>query len=99
MLTQVLAILLAVVVALFLATVFLVRKIGSAKHSLPLTAEWIDELSIDRYRPMMRLLDSRELDLLRAWNANCARNGASCFAAIYNAFRRISGASARRSRF
>ena len=31
-----------------------------------MTADWIDELSIDRYRPMQRLLDTAELDFLRA---------------------------------
>jgi hypothetical protein len=31
-----------------------------------LTAEWIDELSSDRYRPMMRLLDPGEIDFLRS---------------------------------
>jgi len=28
------------------------------------TAEWIDELSIERYRPMMRLLDGEDLEFL-----------------------------------
>ncbi|MCX6628729.1 MAG: hypothetical protein NTW28_14005, partial [Candidatus Solibacter sp.] len=30
------------------------------------TAEWIDELSTDRYRPMMRLLDSGDIEFLRS---------------------------------
>ena len=49
-----------------LATVALLRKLNSANHSLPVTAEWIDELSTDRYRPMMRLLDSRDIEFLRS---------------------------------
>lgn len=28
--------------------------------------KWIDELSVDRYRPMMRLLDRADFDFLRA---------------------------------
>jgi hypothetical protein len=33
---------------------------------LPLTAEWTEGLSIDRYRPMLRLLDEEEVQFLRA---------------------------------
>jgi hypothetical protein len=55
-----------VLVALILATVAVLRKMGSSKHMLPVTAEWIDDLSTDRYRPMMRLLDSRDIEFLRA---------------------------------
>jgi hypothetical protein len=46
--------------------VVLVRSLGSAGHSLPVTAEWIDELSTERYRPMLRLLDAGDLDFLRS---------------------------------
>src|ERR1022692_3495604 len=49
-----------------LATVALLRKLASANRSLPVTAEWIDQLSTDRYRPAMRLLDSRDIDFLRS---------------------------------
>jgi len=52
---------LALAVALFL----LVRRVAFNGSSLPLTAEWIDELSIERYRPMMRLLDGDDLEFLR----------------------------------
>jgi hypothetical protein len=48
-------------VALFL----LVRKMAVESGSLPVTAEWIDELSIERYRPMMRLLDGGDIAFLR----------------------------------
>ena len=34
--------------------------------SLPVTAEWIDELSIERYRPMLRLLEEEDLEYLRS---------------------------------
>jgi hypothetical protein len=53
---------LALAVTLFL----LVRKVAFNGSNLPLTAEWIDELSIERYRPMMRLLDSGDLEFLRS---------------------------------
>ena len=43
-----------------------VRILGSADRSLPVTAQWIDELSADRYRPMMRLLDSGDIEFLRS---------------------------------
>src|SRR5260370_42451301 len=55
-----------VMAALILATVVVFRKLGSANRSLPVTAEGIDELSADSYRPMTRLLDSRDIEFLRS---------------------------------
>ena len=46
--------------------VAVLRKLGSGPRTLPVTAEWIDELSTDRYRPMMRLLASSEIEFLRS---------------------------------
>jgi hypothetical protein len=63
---SVISISIVVLAALVLATVALLRKLGSADRSLPVTAEWIDELSTDHYRPMMRLLDARDIQILRA---------------------------------
>jgi hypothetical protein len=54
-----------VMAALILATVVMFRKLGSA-DSLPVTAGWIDELSTESYRPMARLLDSRDIEFLRS---------------------------------
>ncbi len=34
------------------------------KRRLPVTAEWIGELSVERYRPMLRLLDDSDLQFL-----------------------------------
>ncbi|MDR3700151.1 MAG: hypothetical protein P4L56_10980 [Candidatus Sulfopaludibacter sp.] len=51
--------------ALMLAAVLLIRRVAVPGGSLPVTAEWIDELSIERYRPMMRLLDGGDLEFLR----------------------------------
>jgi len=44
-----------------LALMLLFRKLSSSGSSLPLTADWIEELSIDCYRPMLRLLDGEDL--------------------------------------
>jgi hypothetical protein len=52
--------------ALALALPLLLRKVAVASGSLPLTTEWIDELSIERYRPMLRLLDGEDLEFLRS---------------------------------
>ncbi|HEV3199106.1 MAG TPA: hypothetical protein VGZ73_14435 [Bryobacteraceae bacterium] len=52
--------------ALALALPLLLRRIAVSGGSLPLTAEWIDELSIERYRPMLRLLDGEDLEFLRS---------------------------------
>ena len=48
------------------AVVVLARKLAFTDTSLPLTAEWIDELSIERYRPMMHLLDGGDVEFLRS---------------------------------
>ena len=48
------------------ALLLLIRKMAVSGGSLPVTAEWIDELSMERYRPMMRLLDSEDLAFLKA---------------------------------
>jgi hypothetical protein len=59
-----LTIFMIILAALILATAALVRMLSSTDRSLPVTAEWIDDLSTDRYRPMMRLLDPREIEFL-----------------------------------
>jgi len=53
-------------VALLSALMVLIRRIGFAGSDLPVTAEWIDDLSIERYRPMARLLDSADIEFLRS---------------------------------
>ena len=45
--------------------VCLFRRLSSPCSRLPVTAGWIEELSTERYRPMMRLLESEDLDFLR----------------------------------
>lgn len=59
------AIALAAGFTLALGVFWMVRKVLLQKAALPVTAEWIDELSIERYRPMMRLLDGGDLAFLR----------------------------------
>jgi len=61
----VIAISIATGAALLLTVAMLIRKVAFSGGSLPVTAEWIDELSIERYRPMMRLLDGGDLEFLR----------------------------------
>ena len=61
-----LAISLFAVTALIASLVVVVRGMRSAGGELPLNADWIDQLSVERYRPMMRLLDQRDLDFLRS---------------------------------
>jgi hypothetical protein len=51
---------------LALAVALLLRRVAFVSGDLPVTAEWIDELSLERYRPMLRLLESADLDFLRA---------------------------------
>jgi len=55
-----------ILAALILGIAALVRMLDSTDRPLPVTAEWIDDLSTDRYRPMMRLLDSRDIEFLRS---------------------------------
>jgi hypothetical protein len=57
------SILLASGVACVLA--YLVRKVAFAGE-LPVTSQWIEDLSLDRYRPMLRMLDGGDIDFLRS---------------------------------
>jgi len=50
---------------MLLAIALLFRKLSSPGSSLPVTAEWIEALSLEQYRPMMRLLDGQDLEFLR----------------------------------
>lgn len=46
--------------------VIAIRRMVSPNVSLPATLDWLDELSVERYRPMLRLLDDAELCCLCA---------------------------------
>jgi hypothetical protein len=51
--------------ALLVGLILALRNIALTESTLPVTAEWISELSTDRYRPMMRLLDTTDIEFLR----------------------------------
>lgn len=48
--------------ALGIAPVLALKRATTSKR--PVTADWIDDLSVERYRPMLRLLDDAELQFL-----------------------------------
>jgi hypothetical protein len=49
-----------------------IRKAAPAREKLRVTGNWIDELSTERYRPMLRLLDSDDFQMLRS-QPGCSR--------------------------
>jgi len=51
---------------MLLAVAVLFRKVSSSVNRLPVTSEWIEDLSLEHYRPMMRLLDGQDIAFLRA---------------------------------
>lgn len=55
-----------VVLALLVTLFVVVRRAISAGVELPLDSQWIAELSVDRYRPMLRLLDENDLKFMRS---------------------------------
>ena len=54
------------VLALGAGMFWLIRRVALSSTRLPVTAGWIDELSSERYRPMLRLLDGGDIDFLNA---------------------------------
>jgi hypothetical protein len=52
------------ILMLTLGVLFLVRRLGSDHQVLPVTTEWLNELSTDRYRPMLRLLQEADFQFL-----------------------------------
>jgi hypothetical protein len=51
--------------AAVVALAYLVRKVAFC-GDLPVTSEWIEDLSLDRYRPMLRMLDGGDIEFLRS---------------------------------
>ena len=45
---------------------FFLRTLLQTGNNLPLTSDWIEELSVERYRPMLRMLDSTDIEFLRS---------------------------------
>ncbi len=61
-------VLIVVASALFICFVLVLIKLTrhfALPQQLPVTAEWIAELSVERYRPMLRLLNEEEFEFLR----------------------------------
>jgi hypothetical protein len=56
----------AVASLLAIAVGCLLRRQARGPHPIPATAEWIDELSTERYLPMVRLLSERDVRYLKA---------------------------------
>jgi hypothetical protein len=54
------------ILMLSLGVLFLLCRLGSDDQVLPVTTDWLSELSIDRYRPMMRLLEEGDFQYLRS---------------------------------
>ena len=57
---------LLVILCIPAALAVFVGKLMLSGGDLPVTAEWIEELSLERYRPMLRLLEPQDLEYLRA---------------------------------
>ncbi len=45
---------------------YLVRKIATQGKDLALTCDWVETLSFDRYRPLLRILDGGDFEFLRS---------------------------------
>ncbi len=58
--------LIPVLIAVVIVLRGLWRRMVSPNVSLPATADWIEELSPERYRPMMHLFDPEDLEFLRS---------------------------------
>ena len=65
--------LLLAVLSGFAATVGVIYRRLSAPTTLPVTAAWIDDLSVDRYQPMTRLLGEEDLRFLRSRSGSNTR--------------------------
>ncbi len=62
----IIAISLCTAAALLLALGVIVYRAAERDGALPVDTEWIEELSVERYRPMMRLLDQDDILFLRS---------------------------------
>jgi hypothetical protein len=52
------------ILSLTLGVLFLVSRLGADHQVLPVTTEWLNDLSTDRYRPMLRLLQEADFRFL-----------------------------------
>lgn len=63
---MVLILLAAMIACLAVSLTVIYRRIVTGGASLPVTAQWIEELSVDRFQPMKRLLAADDLDQCRS---------------------------------
>jgi hypothetical protein len=78
---------LLVILCIFAALAIFVGKVMLSGSDLPVTAEWIEELSLERYRPMFRLLEPQDLEYLRAQPGFTPRMERKLRAQRYHIFR------------
>ena len=52
------------ILSLTLGVLFLVSRLGADHQVLPVTTDWLNDLSTDRYRPMLRLLQEADFQFL-----------------------------------
>jgi hypothetical protein len=62
----VLVVFLVASIAVLATLLVVIRAAAGPKAALPTNTEWIDELSVDRYRPMLRLLEKNDFDFMRS---------------------------------
>ena len=77
----------ATILMVSLGILLLVRLLGSDNPVLPVTTEWLTELSTDRYLPMLRLLDGADFQYLRSQKGFTAEMESSLRRQRVHAFR------------
>src|SRR5215471_17482826 len=68
-----------------------VRQFGLGRVSLPVTASWIEELSVERYRPMIRLMQGDDLGYLQSHPGITAQRAEEVHAQRCRVFREYLG--------
>jgi len=63
------------ILMLSVLALFLVRRLGGNRQILPVTTDWLNELSVERYRPMLRLLESADFEYVRSQKGYTAAMG------------------------
>ena len=52
------------ILSLSFGVLFLISRLGADHQVLPVTTDWLNDLSTDRYRPMLRLLQEADFQFL-----------------------------------
>ena len=84
----------AISIGLLTVLVIVTRQLASPEP-LPVSATWIEELSSERYRPMLRLLDREDVEFLRVQPGFTARMATEFPHATVSSFSRVSAANGR----